>query len=53
MNDKEMTAHIKALTKVIEMQSKYAEELMRRFYNMERTISILNIKVMKLKGESE
>lgn len=51
MTDKEMTAHIKALTKIMELQSKYAEQLMRQFYNMERTISVLNIQMERLKGE--
>lgn len=51
MNDKEMTAHIKALTKIIELQSKYLEQLMRKFTTIERTISFLSIRVERLKGE--
>jgi len=51
MNEKEMSAHIKALTKIIENQVKYAQESMQRFYNMERTISVLNMQMERIKGE--
>lgn len=48
-----MSAHIKALTKVIEKQAEYAEQLMRRFYTMERSITILQFKLAKLEGMNQ
>jgi hypothetical protein len=50
MNEKEMIALIKALTRVIEKQNEYASELTRRFYNTERTISVLLFQLARLKG---
>jgi predicted RNase H-like nuclease (RuvC/YqgF family) len=50
MNEKEMTLHIKALTKVIEKQTEYAEQLMRRCYNMEKELSILQRRLARCEG---
>ena len=50
MNDREMATHIKALTKVIDKQAEYAEQLTRRFYNMEREISILQRRLANIEG---
>lgn len=50
MNEKEMVAHIKMLTKIIEKQNEYAERLTRSFYNMDRQISVLHFKIGKLEG---
>ena len=50
MNEKDMALHIKALTKVIEKQTDYAEQLIRRFYNMEREISILHRRLARIEG---
>lgn len=50
MNEKEMVAHIKALTKLIGRQTDYAEQLIRRFYNMERELSILQRRMARCEG---
>ena len=50
MTEKQMADHIKALTKVIEKQAEYAEQFTKRFYNSERTISILGIRIARLEG---
>lgn len=50
MNEKEMVAHIKMLTKIIEKQNEYSDRLQRNFYNTERAISILQRKVAILEG---
>ncbi|MFB1501489.1 hypothetical protein [Thiocapsa sp. N5-Cardenillas] len=50
MNEKDMVLHIKALTKVIEKQNDYTEQLIRRFYNMERELSILQRRMARCEG---
>ena len=47
MNDKEMTAHIKALTKVIERQAEYAEQLTRNFTAIYRQLSHLTARISR------
>lgn len=50
MNEKEMAKHIKALTKVIDRQAEYAEQMMRRFFNTDRSITILQRQLERLQG---
>lgn len=50
MNEKEMIAHIKILTKIIEKQNEYSEQLQRKNYNTERQISVLHYKLAKIEG---
>jgi hypothetical protein len=50
MTEKEMVAHIKYLTKIIEKQAQYAEVLQRNFYNINRQISVLSFNVGKIQG---
>lgn len=50
MTEKEMAMHIKQLAKVIETQVSYAEQLTRRFYNMERQIAVFSYRLAKFEG---
>ena len=50
MNEKEMVAHIKALTRVIEKQTEYSEQMTRKFYNIDRHLSVLSFRVGELQG---
>lgn len=53
MNEKEMTQHIKALTKVIEKQAEYAEQLNRNFTSLNRQISYILTRLGKLEGHND
>lgn len=53
MNEKEMVDHIKALTKVIVKQNDRDEQLIRRFYNMDWQITIIQNQLQKLQGIKE
>lgn len=50
MTEKDMVSHIKALTKVIERQAEYAEQMNRKFASFERSVSILAFRLAKLEG---
>lgn len=50
MNEKEMVAHIKSLTKVIERQAEYAEQMNRNFTSISRQISAIVGRVSRLEG---
>lgn len=50
MNEKEMVAHIKALTKVIEKQNSAIEQMNRRFASIDRQVSLLSFQVGRLQG---
>ena len=53
MNEKEMMAHIKMLSKIIQTQNEYTERLLRNFYGIERQLSVLHFKLAKLEGMKE
>lgn len=45
-----MVAHIKALTKVIERQAEYAEQMNRNFTSINRQIAALVSRINRLEG---
>jgi hypothetical protein len=50
MNEKEMVAHIKALTRVIERQAEYAEQVNRSALSISRQIANIMSRLTKLEG---
>jgi hypothetical protein len=50
MNEKEMVAHIKALTKVIERQAEYAEQLNSFYSNLNSRVMNLLQRINRLEG---
>ena len=50
MNEKEMILHIKSLTKIIEKQFEYNEQLMRKFLSLDRELSILQVRLARQEG---
>ena len=50
MNEKEMAAHIKALTKVIERQAEYAEQWNRNFITILRQTANIVSRLSRLEG---
>ena len=50
MNEKEMVSHIKALTKVIERQAEYAEQLHRNFTSLNRQVMNMFQRICRLEG---
>jgi hypothetical protein len=50
MNEKEMTAHIKALTKVIERQAEYAEQMNRNYTSTSRQLAAIVSRLARLEG---
>lgn len=50
MNEKEMVAHIKALTKVIERQAEYAEQMNRNSTSISRQIAAIVSRIARLEG---
>jgi len=45
-----MIAHIKALTRIIEKQNSYSEQLTRNFNTLNRQISVLQFRIANLQG---
>lgn len=45
-----MVAHIKALTKVIERQAEYAEQMNRNFTSISRQIAAIVSRIARLEG---
>jgi hypothetical protein len=50
MNEKDMVLHIKALTKVIERQAKYAEQLNQTFTSLNRRLANVIARISRLEG---
>jgi hypothetical protein len=50
MTEKEMAAHIKALTKVIERQAQHTESLSRNSMYLQKQMSYIMARIAKLEG---